>query len=210
MRRGSAIALHSTVRPATSQDLSIVAADRGIVFVDAPVSGGRPAAEQGNLTVMLGGEKAAVAAMRPVLETFASFIVHLGPVGSAQAAKLINNSLLGANLGLVHMAMRAGRRLGLDRHALLELVERSSGRSFASDTYSRQIDLAAFQNRLRLFDQVELLGSVLGTEDHAYRKLHDSAAALFGDRSLAQDEPDYPARAAHLSQGADVGEQNAD
>ena len=78
---------------------------------------------------MMGGSVEAVAAVRPIFATFASLIVHLGEVGSGQIAKLINNTLMAANLGLAHSAVSAGCDLGIDRDALLELLNASSARS---------------------------------------------------------------------------------
>ncbi|MET0269041.1 MAG: NAD(P)-dependent oxidoreductase, partial [Sphingomonas sp.] len=179
MRPGSRIALHSTTHPALSAALSAEAAARGLLLVDAPVSGGRPAAEDGTLTVMVGGEDAAVAAMRPVFETFGRLIVHLGAIGAGQSAKLLNNAMLGAGLGLAHAAVLAGDALGLDRPALLALIHAGSGASFAMDVYGRQKDLPAFVGRLSLFDQTHQLGEVLGTAHPAFQGLRDAAIPLF-------------------------------
>jgi 3-hydroxyisobutyrate dehydrogenase len=137
----------------------------------------------------VGGSEEAAGAMQPIFETFAGLIIHLGAAGSGQIAKLINNSLLGANLGLAHMAASAGRELGLDRDALFELLLASSGRSFALDSYARQSDLAAFRRRLRLFDQVAELGAVLGHENLAYQALRNSSAAFFEDTSVFATPP---------------------
>lgn len=179
MRPGSRLAIHSTTHPGTSAALADAAAARGILFVDAPVSGGRPGARAGTLTVMIGGTDAAVAAVRPVFESFGRLIVHLGGVGAGQAAKLVNNSLLGANLGVAHAAMAAGDALALDRAALARLIAASSGRSFAQETYARQADLAAFTRRLNLFAQVDQLGAALGAGHPAHAGLRAAAAALF-------------------------------
>lgn len=184
MRPGSAIAIHSTTHPRTSQELAAAAADREIDLVDAPVSGGRPAAQRGKLTVMVGGARNAADKMRPIFQTFASVITHLGDVGSGQIAKLINNSVLAAKLGVAHMTVRAGRELGLDRDALTALLLASSGRSFALEAYARQSDLAAFRQRLRLFDQIEVLASVFEHENSALQTLRNSAAAFFDDPEM--------------------------
>lgn len=184
MRPGSTIAVHSTTHPGTSRELAVAAANEGIRLVDAPVSGGRPAAQAGELTVMIGGDQATADRLRPIFKTFASLIIHLGDIGSGQIAKLINNSLLAANLGAAHMAVRAGSKLGLDRDALLELLTASSGRSFALDSYRRQSDLASFRRRLRLFEQLGVLASVLG-EGEEIESLRASARQFFDDNDLA-------------------------
>ena len=136
MTPGGRIAIHSTILPETCKALAKQAAEHGLVLLDAPVSGGEPAAKAGALTVMVGGDAAALDAARPVFETFARLIVHLGEVGAGQHAKLINNALLAANLGLAHAALTAGDKLGVDRKMLAELLMASSGRSMGVEIYS--------------------------------------------------------------------------
>lgn len=189
MRAGSSIAIHSTTDPGTSRFLAAEASERGIALVDAPVSGGRPGAREGKLTVMVGGCEQAAFALRPIFETFASLIVHLGPVGSGQIAKLINNALLGANLGAAHTAVNAASELNLDRTALLALLAASSGDSFALASYARQADLVAFRRRLHLFEQIGVLGEVLGRETDAFQALYASAVSFFEDPSLSEAFP---------------------
>lgn len=164
MKRGAVIAIHSTVLPETCQTVAEKAVAYDIDIVDAPVSGGKPAAEAGALTVMLGGDTATIERIRPVLDTFAGLLIHLGKIGSAQKAKLINNSLMAANMGLAHLAVSAGTAQGLDRSALLTLLKASSGRSFALDTYAKHSDPRAFSRVTTLIEKIDLLGEVLGQE----------------------------------------------
>lgn len=133
MRAGARIAIHSTVHPDTCVSLAAQAAARGVALIDAPVSGGGPGAAAGTLTVMIGGEEAAVAAARPVFETFGQLILHLGQVGAGQLAKLVNNNLMAANLAMAHHALAAGDALGIGRANLVELLRHGSGRSFSLD-----------------------------------------------------------------------------
>lgn len=133
---------------------------------------------------MFGGSEAALRQMLPIFETFAALVVHLGEVGSGQIAKLINNALLAANLGAVHMAVQSGLELGLNRDALMTLLSNSSGQSFALDSYSRQSDLGAFIGRLRLFDQIDVLEALLGREDNHVRTLRHTAECFFADPAL--------------------------
>lgn len=146
MRAGSRLVIHSTILPETCAALAERCAARGIAFIDAPVSGGGPAASTGTLTVMCGGEAEAFAAARPVFETFGKMIVLLGPVGSGQRAKIVNNALLAANMGMAHAALAAGEALGMDRTALGSLIKESSGRSFGFEVYARLPTPAAFSH----------------------------------------------------------------
>jgi 3-hydroxyisobutyrate dehydrogenase-like beta-hydroxyacid dehydrogenase len=112
MRPGSRIAIHSTIHPDTCKRMARDAEARGLVLIDAPVSGGAPGAEAGTMTVMVGGDPEAAKAAEPIFRTFGRLIVHLGDVGAGQECKLINNTLMAANLGLAHNALAAGEALG--------------------------------------------------------------------------------------------------
>lgn len=130
-RPGSIIAVHSTVHPRTCRELAERAAARGVSVIDAPVSGGAPAVAQGRLLVMAGGDPAVVQRCRPVFETYADPIVHLGDLGSGQTTKLLNNLLFTANLGTAASALTLGKALGVLPDRLAEVISRGSGNSFA-------------------------------------------------------------------------------
>ena len=184
MRRGSLLAVHSTVLPETCQELEERCAKRGIVFLDAPVSGGGPAAAAGTLTVMCGGTPEAYAKAHPILKTFAATLVHLGPAGSGQQAKIVNNALMAANMGLAHAALAAGEQLGIERSALAELVKHSSGRSFGFEVYARLPEPSAFSHGAPLLvKDVNLLAAILRGSPQA--NMLRSTAAHFLDDAVA-------------------------
>jgi 3-hydroxyisobutyrate dehydrogenase len=131
MKPGSVIAVHSTVHPNTCHDLAKNADTRGISVIDAPVSGGGPAASEGRLLVMVGGDADVVERCRPVFETYADPVVHLGDLGSGQTTKLLNNLLFTANLGTAATAVSLSSALGVSPDRFTEVVSRSSGNSFA-------------------------------------------------------------------------------
>ncbi len=165
MRAGSCIAVHSTVHPDTVVELARQAAARGINFLDAPVSGGGSGAASRTLTVMVGGDEAALAAARPVFETFGGLIVRVGAVGAGQTAKLINNALMAAHVALAHYGLCAAESLGLDRSALAQIVKVSSGRSYGFEVYSRLPQPSAFGHGAKLLAKdVRLLGEILGAQ----------------------------------------------
>lgn len=115
---------------------------------------------------MLGGDLEAIALSMPIFETFGKLIITLGDVGAGQHVKLINNSLLLANLGLVQAAVNGGERLGIDRAALIELLLASSGRSFALEVRSRMDHPGSFRHGGALLRKdLRLLGEVLGNGD---------------------------------------------
>jgi 3-hydroxyisobutyrate dehydrogenase-like beta-hydroxyacid dehydrogenase len=176
MRAGAILAIHSTVHPDTCRAVAAQAAERGVHVLDAPVSGGSPAAEAGQLTVMAGGDPDILARARAVLETFSSMIVHLGDVGSGQYVKLINNSLFVANLGLSDAALRAAEALGINRANFVDLLKASSGRSFAFDVRARMDSPAGFRHGGALLRKdIGLLEEVLGAGHPAATRLANAA-----------------------------------
>ncbi len=162
MKPGSRIAIHSTVLPESCITLEKQCTERGIDLIDAPVSGGAAAAAAGTLTVMCGSRQDAFDAARPVFETFAKHIVLLGPAGSGQRAKIVNNALLAANIALADAALSAGQALGLDRATLAELIRTASGYSFGLEVCARLPTPGAFaQGAQLLIKDIGLLKAVL-------------------------------------------------
>ena len=100
-------------------------------MIDAPVSGGGPAVEEGKLLVMVGGDEDVVERCRPVFATYADPIVHLGPLGTGQVTKILNNLLFSANLGSAISTLELGDSLGIPRDKLCEVLTRGSAISKA-------------------------------------------------------------------------------
>jgi 3-hydroxyisobutyrate dehydrogenase len=138
MRPGTTIVVHSTVHPDTCVRLAARAEERGVTVLDAPVSGGAPQAEKGQLLVMTGGGPEAVERARPVFETYGNPVVHLGPLGAGQRAKLINNTLLTANLGVAESAFALARRLDLDLGQLSVVLAHGTGTSYGASLVGRR------------------------------------------------------------------------
>lgn len=131
-RDGQIVVDLSTAAPSSTTKIHAELAQRGVEFVDAGISGGAAAAEQGALTIMAGGSEHALEAVRPILETFASRVYHMGAAGSGHVAKLLNNFLNGISLAATAEVMVAARKAGLDLRQLLEVVNHSSGVNFAT------------------------------------------------------------------------------
>ena len=125
LARGSLVIDCSTIAPAVARRLAARAAEFGAAMVDAPVSGGEVGAINASLSIMMGGEEAAVARARPVLEAVgnAERIVHIGPAGSGQLCKVCNQMVIGGTLAAVSEAFALARKAGVDpalvRNALL-------------------------------------------------------------------------------------------
>ena len=131
--QGAVIADTSTLSPLAARDFAARAAAAGIAYLDAPVSGGPAGAAAGTLTVMAGGEAAALDRARPVLDRIAARIMHVGAAGAGQVAKLVNNLLVATHLVAAGEALRLGRLAGVEPEALLPVINAASGRSAATE-----------------------------------------------------------------------------
>ena len=137
--------------PAGSRRIAARLAERGVAFVDAPVSGGTIGAERGTLTVMVGGEAAHLARARPVLEAFGSKIVHCGPVGAGDALKAVNNAFLALHVWATAEGLAALEKAGVRADVALDVINASSGRSNTSENlFPERVLTRAFPRTFRL------------------------------------------------------------
>ncbi len=125
----------STIDVETARAVHKAAAEAGLAMLDAPVSGGVTGAEAATLTFMVGGEEAAFARAEPILAAMGKSIVHAGPAGNGQAAKICNNMILGATMIVVGEAFKLGERLGLDPQKLFDIASKSSGQCWSMTSY---------------------------------------------------------------------------
>jgi 3-hydroxyisobutyrate dehydrogenase len=125
----------STIDVETARAVAKDAAQRGFEMLDAPVSGGVGGATAGTLTFMVGGTAAAFARARPILEAMGKTIVHAGPPGNGQAAKICNNLILGISMIAVAEGFALADRLGLERQTLFDISAKSSGQCWAMTSY---------------------------------------------------------------------------
>lgn len=180
MAPGGTIVVHSTIHPDTCRELAEKAAPQGISIVDAPVSGGAPAVQAKSLLVMVGGEDADVARVRPIFESYANPIVHLGPLGAGQVTKILNNLLFSANLGSAISLLELGETLGVPRDKMCEVVTRGSANSKALGSiamFGGTLDnLAPIAGGL-LQKDVRLAASLADTAGAAQGKVFDAADA---------------------------------
>src|SRR5919201_2007269 len=119
----------STIGPGWTRNVGEQLAERGARLVDAPVTGSSPRAEDGTLTIMVGGDDADVARVQPLLETMGSLIVHAGPLGAGQAVKLVNNAVAAANAATLAQALLVADAQGLNLDALVDVMAAGSGAS---------------------------------------------------------------------------------
>lgn len=118
--------------PAAARALAARLAHDGHVFLDAPVSGGVSGAQAGRLTVMVGGDEAALERARPAIDSFAAKVAHVGPSGAGMAVKAANQALLGLNVLALAEVLLGLERAGVPVSAALDVINSSSGRSNVS------------------------------------------------------------------------------
>jgi 3-hydroxyisobutyrate dehydrogenase len=128
-RRGQLLIDATSGDPAGSRRNAGTLAESGVAFVDAPVSGGVAGAEQGTLTVMLGGEATAVERAKRYVAVYAKKVEHVGPVGTGHALKAINNALLALNIVAAGEGLAALVKLGVSARRAVDVLNASSGRS---------------------------------------------------------------------------------
>ena len=144
MEPGSLFVDHTTASAEVARELAAVAEDLGLTFIDAPVSGGQAGAENGVLTVMCGGDAAVYARAEPVIMAYARACRLLGPVGSGQLVKMVNQiCIAGLVQGLsegVHFAQKAG----LDVEALLEVISKGAAGSWQMENRGKTMNAGKF------------------------------------------------------------------
>jgi len=132
-RKGTLCVDMSTIDPGVSRRVAAAAVERGLRFVDAPVSGGVPRAIDGTLAIMVGGSEADFAAARPVLEAMGANIFHVGPVGSGEVVKLCNNLIAGVSAVAVSEAFRLAEAFGVDPRTATDVIAKSSGNTWVME-----------------------------------------------------------------------------
>ena len=181
MPDGSVVVVHSTVHPSTCQRLQEDFPN--IHVLDAPVSGGGHKAAVSELLVMVGGPVDVVDRCRPVLETFGDPVLHLGPLGSGQEAKILNNALFAAQLALAAEVFDLAASRQLDQQAVATVLSSGSGRSYAADVTAGSgfglEALAPFAGEL-LAKDVGILVDLAGLGDTAWLVAADRALEQMG------------------------------
>ncbi len=151
LARGATLVDCTSGDPATSKRIAARLAERGVAFLDAPVSGGVVGAEGGTLTVMVGGDAGTLEQVRPFLEAFGKKIVHCGDIGTGDAVKAVNNALLALHLWSTAEGLAALTKAGVDPAVALDVINTSSGRSNASmNLFPERVLTRAFPRTFRL------------------------------------------------------------
>lgn len=134
--KGTLVADCSTIAVTDAREVATVAVEKGIHFIDAPVSGGTGGATAGTLTFIVGGDAEQFERAKPVLQAMGKNIFHAGDVGAGQVAKICNNMLLGILMAGTSEAINLGVKNGLDAKVLSDIMLQSSGRNWTLEVYN--------------------------------------------------------------------------
>jgi 3-hydroxyisobutyrate dehydrogenase-like beta-hydroxyacid dehydrogenase len=182
----------STIAPTASRRIAAQLRERDIHFLDAPVTGSRPKAEDGTLTIMVGGEKVDFERARPLLESMGGLVVHAGPTGHGEMVKLINNTTAAINAAALAEALTLARAADLDT----EVVERVMGSGSGGST---MLSLKAGPMLSGQYEPLFKLEHMLKDVRHCLRE----AEALGLDLPLARLAESFYARAAEEGRGGE-------
>lgn len=130
MKDGSIFVDHTTVSAIVTRELATIGAEKGIGWVDAPVSGGQAGAENGQLAIMCGGADAHFEAAKPVIAAYAKASVHFGDVGSGQLTKMVNQVCIAGAIQAVSEGLYMAMEAGLDAKKVADLVSQGAGGSW--------------------------------------------------------------------------------
>jgi 3-hydroxyisobutyrate dehydrogenase-like beta-hydroxyacid dehydrogenase len=133
MAKGSIFVDHTTASASIARELQAAAKARGFDFIDAPVSGGQAGAVNGKLSIMCGGDAAVFARVEPVISVYAKLAKLLGPAGSGQITKMINQICFGAVLQGLAEGFSFARASGLDIEAVVEVISKGAAQSWQMD-----------------------------------------------------------------------------
>ena len=180
----------STIAPSASRAIGDRLGERGIGFLDAPVTGSKPKAEDATLTIMVGGDAAHFERALPLFEAMGKLVLHVGPQGHGSMVKLINNTIAAVNTAAVAEGIAVGRRAGLDLDKLLAVIGAGSGASAMLDLKARPIIERDYEPLFKLGHMLKDVRHCL-TESRALGTEMQVAAAAEALYSEADDAGHY-------------------
>ena len=193
--RGGLVVDCSTVSPAATAEIAAHLRERGIGMVDAPVSGGSEGAEQGTLTIFVGGDDEHVARAMPVLEAFGKRITHLGPSGSGQMAKAVNQVMIAGTYATVAEGIALAEAAGLPLPTLVEALSAGAAQSWVlanrsqnmiDDRYPLGFKTALHRKDLAIaLDEARGLGLNLAVSERVLDEEDELIAAGNGDEDVS-------------------------
>jgi len=185
----------STIGPAAAREVA-AALPTGWRFLDAPVTGSSPRAEDGTLTIMAGGAPEDFARVRPLLEAMGRLVLHVGDTGQGQMVKLINNAVAAVNAGTVAQALLVGAATGVDLDALVAVMAAGSGASLMLDLKAQPMREHAYDALFKLEHMLKDVRLCLEESDRAGVPFPAAAAtceALVAARGQGHGTDDFAA-----------------
>ncbi len=144
MQRGAVLVDHTTASADVAREVSTACAAHGVGFVDAPVSGGQAGAVNGALTVMCGGEPAVFDRVRPVIMAYARSCELLGPVGSGQLTKMVNQICIAGLVQALSEGVNFARHAGLDVEQVIGVISKGAAQSWQMENRALTMDAGSF------------------------------------------------------------------
>lgn len=136
-KNGAIIVDHTTASADVARELAALSAAQEVAFLDAPVSGGEAGAINGQLTVMIGGDKQAFNKVKPAIDAYAKFSQLLGPTGSGQLAKMMNQICIAGVVQGLAEALHFGQNAGLDCESVIDVISKGAAQSWQMDNRSK-------------------------------------------------------------------------
>jgi 3-hydroxyisobutyrate dehydrogenase-like beta-hydroxyacid dehydrogenase len=199
MAEGSTLVDHTTASAAVAREIAAAAAESGIGFVDAPVSGGQAGAQNGQLSIMCGGDPAVFATVEPLIDAYAKAMVLVGDVGSGQLTKMVNQVCIGGLIQGLAEALDFSRRAGLDTDRVLAAISQGASGSWqmenrAGTMLERHFDHGFALDWMRkdfgiVFDEAERIGATLPVTamvDQFYARLQREGHGRWDTSSLIE------------------------
>jgi 3-hydroxyisobutyrate dehydrogenase len=205
-RPGTVVLEMSTISPETSRDLHRLGAGSGIDVLDVAISGSTPAAEQGILTLLAGGDRELFRAAEPIFQAVAKRYFLLGGAGSGTAMKLVVNTLLGVGMQAIAEAVVLGERVGLDRERLLQVLSETAviapahvGKlaKVAVDDYSPQFPLRLMNKDFELILKAAV-------KEHVSMPATEAAFYVNSEELADGDETDFSAVVRRMEEAAGI------
>ena len=145
MAEGSILIDHTTASSALAEELEARCRDRGVGFLDAPVSGGQAGAENGALTVMVGGDEATFAAASPVIDAYSKSVKLMGGAGAGQLTKMVNQICIAGILQGLSEGLHFAEQAGLDLGAVVDVISKGAAQSWQMDNRSETMAAGEFE-----------------------------------------------------------------
>src|ERR1700680_5099572 len=210
-RSGTVVLEMSTISPESSRDLHRLGARAGVEVLDVAISGSTSAAEEGMLTLLVGGNQELFHAAEPIFQAIAKRYFLLGDSGSGTAMKLVVNTLLGVGMQAIAEAVVLGEKAGLDRERLLEVLSQTAViapahvgklKRAATNEYSSQFPLRLMNKDFQLILKA-------AAQEHIAMPATEAAFRINSDELLSNDEEDFSAVLRRMEESAGIAEPHS-